>query len=34
MESNYNIVNISKDDALSIINLFREYVTIQLANGK
>jgi len=30
----YNIVNISKDDAESIINLLRDYVIVQIGNGK
>lgn len=30
----YNIVNISKDDAESIINLLRDYVVVQIGNGK
>jgi flagellar assembly factor FliW len=30
----YNIVNISKDDAESIINLLKDYVTVDLGNGK
>lgn len=30
----YNIVNISKDDAESIINLLRDYVTVDIGNGK
>ena len=31
--SNY-FVNLSKDDAESIINLLKDYVTLQLGNGK
>lgn len=31
----YNFVNISKDDALEIINMLKEdYVTLKLGNGK
>ena len=30
----YNILNISKDDAESIINLLKDYVTLKLGNGK
>jgi dissimilatory sulfite reductase (desulfoviridin) alpha/beta subunit len=30
----YNIVNISKDDAESIINLLKDYVTVDLGNGR
>lgn len=29
----YNFVNISKDDAESIINLLKDYVTLKLGNG-
>ena len=29
----YNIGNISKDDAESIINMLRDYVTLKLGNG-
>ena len=30
----YNILNISKDDEESIINLLKDYVTLKLGNGK
>lgn len=31
----YNFVNISKDDALEIINMLKdEFVTLKLGNGK
>jgi hypothetical protein len=33
-EQLYNIVNISKDDAESIMNLLRDYVTVNLGEGK
>ena len=33
-EQLYNIVNISKDDAESIMNLLRDYVTVNLGQGK
>jgi len=33
-QQTYNIVNISKDDAESIINLLKDYVTVDLGNGK
>jgi len=33
-DKHYNIVNISKDDAESIINLLRDYVTLDLGNGR
>ena len=30
----YNIGNISKDDAESIINMLKDYVTLKIGNGK
>lgn len=30
----YNFVNLSKDDAEEIIDLLKDYVTLQLGNGK